>query len=241
MPDVYQNYTSTSVLHNVDEERFTKRRIAFFNQNILRHIPRDRELAILDCGCGYGSYLKALRDNGYLNVTGIDISEEQIDYAREKLGMTRVFHADAFAFLAEKPSAFAVILLLDVLEHLETEKSIELVELARRALSKGGALILQVPNGLSPFSINYWGDITHRRAYSIKSMEQTLLMGGFRRFEHYSCPPPVCSAKSFLLSISWNALISPLIKCFFYAAVGTAAGGIYTPNLLSVAHKDEEN
>src|ERR1041384_197313 len=182
--------------------------------------------------------MKALVDLGYANVSGIDISEEQVQFARNKFGLRNVEVADAFGYLAQKKDEYVTIMLLDVIEHVETQKSIELVSLARAALKNGGKLILQAPNGLSPLSINYWGDITHQRAYSIKSMDQTLLMGGFRQFSHFSCPPPICSIKSLFLSISWRFFISPLIKVFLYASYGTNGGGIYTPNLLTVAYKE---
>lgn len=39
---------------------------------------------ILDAGCGEGRGLIALRDRGFINLTGVDLSEEKLSRAREK-------------------------------------------------------------------------------------------------------------------------------------------------------------
>src|SRR5437870_7579155 len=41
---------------------------------------------IADLGCGYGSFLYFLHEEGYRNIAGVDISAEQVDSAR-KLGI----------------------------------------------------------------------------------------------------------------------------------------------------------
>src|SRR5215472_17802417 len=94
MVDFYKNYTSTQALSGADEA--VQLRVAEDNlrYNILPHLPQNRNAHILDVPCGYGRYLKALASHGYTNASGIDISAEQIAFAREKLKLTKVEVAD---------------------------------------------------------------------------------------------------------------------------------------------------
>jgi 2-polyprenyl-3-methyl-5-hydroxy-6-metoxy-1,4-benzoquinol methylase len=50
---------------------------------------RIKTIKILDIGCGNGSLLAAAKEKGYTNVTGIDISPEQVEIAN-KLGVAEV-------------------------------------------------------------------------------------------------------------------------------------------------------
>lgn len=47
-------------------------------------LPEDRTIRCLDLGCGAGHLLAALRDAGYRNVRGVDISQEAVAAARSK-------------------------------------------------------------------------------------------------------------------------------------------------------------
>src|SRR5262249_48963311 len=62
---------------------------AYFDQHLGRHLPADRGAAILDVGCGFGGLLMHLRDRGYTNVRGVDVSPEQVAMAH-RLGLSSV-------------------------------------------------------------------------------------------------------------------------------------------------------
>ena len=44
-------------------------------------LPADKDIRILDMGCGIGGYLKVFYDNGYRNIEGVDLSDEDVAYA----------------------------------------------------------------------------------------------------------------------------------------------------------------
>ena len=115
--DFYKNYTTTSMLLGENEHTITNLSIKYFNHHISRHLPHDKKSSILDIGCGFGRYLKALEMNGYPNSFGIDPSEEQISYARDRLHLTNIENIDAISFLNKSKHLYDAILLLDVLEH----------------------------------------------------------------------------------------------------------------------------
>lgn len=234
--DLYENYTSTSVLYDVDEEEFTKNSAIYFRKNLLEYFGANNNIKILEIGCGYGRYTKAILESGFKNVIGIDISKEQVTYAKEKLGLNNVFVADAIEYL-DKSDTYDMILLMDVLEHLELEYAVLLLRKVFSRLQPGGRFIIHVPNSLAPFRPSYYGDVTHVRSFSVDSMSQILRMSGFKKFDHYALPPMMLGIKSSIRRLIWSTIICPGIKLFLKIANGSTSGGIYTSNLLTVAAK----
>lgn len=236
--DIYKNYTSTSVLAGVDVEKFTDWSHRYFKTFILPHIPENQDCKILEIGCGYGRYTGLLTSTlRYDNTVGIDISEEQIEFARKHYGLKNVFKADAVEYLKLNSNRYDVVILMDVLEHLELTYAVELLQQIHDALNSGGKLIIQVPNGLSPMKPIFYGDVTHVRAFSVNSISQILRMAGFKDFKSYAIPPLVHSVKSFLHRIIWTAIINPLIYLFVVLSHGNPVGGIFSSNLLTIAIK----
>ena len=110
---------------------------------LLRGLPLDA--AILDVGCGAGQMLQFLKDNGFSNVSGVDISIEQVGLALQR-GLNAAAR-DAVEHLCESPLKFDAIIALDFIEHFEKRELLSLFDTIRAALRPGGRLILQTPNG----------------------------------------------------------------------------------------------
>lgn len=236
--DVYKNYTSTAMLVGQDEQALTRWSIGYFTANIEPHLPRKKDARILEIGCGYGRNIKALQKLGYTDVRGIDISEEQIEYAIQRLGLANVAVEDAINSLADTKEMYDAILLLDVLEHLELEYSVKLIQLIKSALKPGGVFVIQVPNAMAPLSPNRHWDITHLRAYTTHSMEQHLRLGGFSEMKHFELPPHIHGVASFIRRILWASLVKPLIGAFMLIANSDLMGGIYTTNMLTIVRRE---
>ena len=235
--NLYKNYTSVAVFSSEqEEEQFSAWGNLYFRKRIAPYLPANQEAAILEIGCGYGRFLVTMSQLGYQNVYGIDISEAQIRYAKEQLKLTNVAQADAVAFL-QRPQHYDAILLLDVIEHLELDYAITLLTEIHRVLPSGGTLIIQAPNGLAPLSPNYYGDLTHIRLYSPKTMGQLLSMSGFTQYLHHELPPIAHGIKSSVRKVLWSRVLQPLIKGYLLTANGDSMGGIYTSNFLTVATK----
>jgi 2-polyprenyl-3-methyl-5-hydroxy-6-metoxy-1,4-benzoquinol methylase len=95
------------------------------------------------CGAGYGAHLVASRLRGQVAVTGVDLSEASIAYARDRYGAAGVsFHvADANEF--DDGEGFHTIVSLETVEHLEDPAKFiaHLVAMLR----PGGVLVASVP------------------------------------------------------------------------------------------------
>lgn len=236
--DFYKYYTSTSMLLGQDERKMTYYSIKYFNHHILHHLPHDKEANILDIGCGYGRYLKALITSGYINSFGIDVSQEQINYARDNLFLINVEYTDAISYLEKIKCSYDAILLLDVIEHIDLDDSIKLLKLIHHSLSNEGILIIQVPNAISPLSIHRYWDITHQRAYTVHSIEQCLRLCGFSTIKHFALPPFIHGVRSFFSTFMWHCFFKPLLSFYMFVANGNSMGGIYTSNMLTIAKKN---
>ena len=236
--DIYKNYTSTSVLTGVDVEKFTKWSHRYFRRFILPHIPTDKKSKILEIGCGYGRYTQLITQTlGYEQTIGVDISEEQIEYARKNYKLTNVFKADALEYLKNHVEKYDVVILMDVLEHLDLAYAIGLLSAIRESLAPTGKLVIQVPNGLSPMTPIFYGDVTHVRPFSVNSMSQILRMAGFTQFKNASVPPMVYNLKSAIHWFLWKVVVNPVVYVFLMMSHGSAVGGVYSSNLLTVAYK----
>jgi 2-polyprenyl-3-methyl-5-hydroxy-6-metoxy-1,4-benzoquinol methylase len=235
--NIYENYISTAVFVGTDEITLTRWTEGYIRSHIAPFLPDNKSARILEIGCGYGRNLKALSNIGYSNINGIDISESQIEYASNQLDLDSVHCSDAISFLNGQDVSYDVILMLDVMEHLDVEYSIELCRLIHCSLSQDGIFILQVPNAMAPLSPYRHWDITHLRAYTTHSMEQTLRLGGFSRISHFELPPHIHGIASLVRRVAWAAFIKPIISCFMLLANSDRLGGIYTLNMLSVARK----
>lgn len=138
----------------------------------------DRNAKLLDLGCGQGFMLKYLKSAGFTNLTGIDISEEQVTRAKEN-GFNAI-QADAFSFLQENENQFDIIVAIDIIEHFKKEELFELLKLIHKSLTPGGLFIMQTPNGegLMPGYVVY-GDLTHFTILSPLSLKHILTVSGF--------------------------------------------------------------
>jgi len=237
--DYYKHYASTHKFVGYDEIKITSKTIGYFMNALLPHLPRSKKAQIVDIGCGNGRYLNILREIGYQNIYGVDISEEQVSYARERLGTDKVEVSDALKFIENKNQEYDAILIIDLLEHLELDYSIKLIRAVRNALKDNGIVIMQVPNSISPLSPYLYGDITHKRAYMTTSMNQSLLLGGFNEkdISHYALPPVPTGLMGSIRFLFWHLLFYPLISTYLFFTIGRYNRGIYTANMLTVAKK----
>lgn len=142
-------------------------------------LPGSKSAPILDIACGAGQFVYFLKNEGYGNVTGIDLDKTQVEMGKG-LGLN-CQHVDAFQFMSENKTKWAQISTLDVLEHLTPEELFRLLELISANLAPGGRLILSVPNADSPQGLSTrYSDITHENSFGIISMSEALFCHGLR-------------------------------------------------------------
>jgi 2-polyprenyl-3-methyl-5-hydroxy-6-metoxy-1,4-benzoquinol methylase len=238
--NLYENYTSTASLESVvNEKAMLDWSRGYFMAHYKKLLPSDKHAKVLEVGCGYGRYIKILSEMGYTDCYGVDLSSEQIAYAKTKLSLENVEQANALDWLVGKDQTYDCILGLDLLEHLNMEDLLTLGERIYKALKPGGIIILQVPNGMSPLNPIIYGDLTHVRAFTVRSMQQFLLLVGFGKKSYFEIPPYVHGIRSAIQRAIWSSFFRPLIGAFVYAVHGKVlAGNIYSSNFIAYAVKN---
>jgi cyclopropane fatty-acyl-phospholipid synthase-like methyltransferase len=170
---------------------------------LLREVSRDG--AILDIGCGAGQMLHFLKDHGFANVSGVDISAEQVALAAARGLQARV--ADVFEYLRGSREEFEAIVALDIVEHFGKSEQIPLFEAIFSALRPGGKLILQTPNGDGLFSAQViYGDLTHLTIFNEGSLSQLLQLVGFEALSFYETGPAPKDLKGRVRGLLWQAI-----------------------------------
>jgi SAM-dependent methyltransferase len=100
----------------------------------------DRRLRICELGCGTGGNLAAEADRH--DVVGVECSPHALEYARRRLG-NRVVRGSLPEDVDLPPESFDVVLLTDVLEHIEDDA--RSAATAIRLLRSGGIVVATVP------------------------------------------------------------------------------------------------
>lgn len=145
---LYENYA-----RKYDKEPFVQGTVGECDF-IEEEIARDKSLKIIDIGCGTGRHAIELTKRGY-NVTGVDLSEDQIKRAREKAkeaGVTIDFQIqDARNLSFDSEFDLAIMLCEGGFSLMETdEMNFEILKEATKALKSKGKLIFTALNGLFP-------------------------------------------------------------------------------------------
>jgi SAM-dependent methyltransferase len=171
------------------------------------------DASVLELGCGQGFMLRYLSSAGFTNLTGIDISAEQVE--RAQANGFNVIQADAFDYLKKNAGQFEIIVAIDMIEHFKKEELFELLQLIHNALIPGGLFVLQTPNGegLMPGYVIY-GDLTHFTILSPLSLKHILTVTGFKEIRIKELGPAFLV--HFPLFIAWQIVrfIATLVKFF---------------------------
>jgi hypothetical protein len=142
---------------------------------------------------------------GYRNISGCDISAEQVELAH-KLGIPEARFRDIRSELKDMPSeSIDAVIMMDILEHLENDELFAVLDDIFLVMKTGGTLVAHVPNaeGLFGMRIRY-GDLTHERAFGPKSAEQLFRTIGFTNVQCFEDRPKVHGVNSLVRRILWD-------------------------------------
>ncbi|MBI4160778.1 MAG: class I SAM-dependent methyltransferase [Candidatus Yanofskybacteria bacterium] len=147
---------------------------------IVPFFPKDKNIRILDLGCGYGLLMLACLKSGYGDVSGVDFNIGAVEYARTTLGLNNVAQGDAFNYLESQPVAsFDVIVAANFVEHIKKELIPRLFKLIAGRIKSGGLFIAEVPNADSIHGIHtFFSDMTHEWAYTKPLIMELLNQAG---------------------------------------------------------------
>jgi SAM-dependent methyltransferase len=144
----FENYART-----YDNENFTHGTIGECDF-IEKELNADKSLKILDVGCGTGRHAIELTKRGY-HVTGIDLSEKQLERAREKAKADNLLIdflcLDARTLPFARDFDIAIMLCEGGFSLMETdEMNFEILKSVTKALKPNAKFIFTTLNGLFP-------------------------------------------------------------------------------------------
>ncbi|MFH2011171.1 MAG: class I SAM-dependent methyltransferase [Pseudomonadota bacterium] len=146
--ELFENYAE-----NYDNEDFTKGTVGECDF-LEKEINYDKAVKILDVGCGTGRHSIELSKRGY-SVTGIDLSESQLQRARQKSSVQslKIDFQKHDARIPHFSNIFDLVIMLceGGFPLMETdEMNFQILQNAANALKPNGKLIFTTLNGLFP-------------------------------------------------------------------------------------------
>ncbi len=171
---------------NVDIDYFTFEQLYRGSRKIVKEKQReylkhfkDKE-CILDIGCGRGEFLELLIEEGKLNVLGIDINLDMINYCKDNELPVELIDANTYLEQIEDNSLDGVFM-AQVVEHLEPSEIINIVQLVYKKLKQSGVFIVETinPQCLSVFAESFYLDITHKNPIHPFTMDFIIKTQGF--------------------------------------------------------------
>lgn len=177
---LYASYVSSGQGGKGAADQFLRQK-PFYRRIVRSHVPKERKCRILDLACGAGGMLLTLKEMGYTDIRGVDLSEEMISLANAN-NVAEAELGDIFEFLQRsEEGAYDVIFAMDVMEHLTRDQLFRLTKEISRVLSPSGRLVIHAPNAEGVFGSKVrYADLTHELAFTEKSISQLLKVAGFR-------------------------------------------------------------
>jgi SAM-dependent methyltransferase len=102
--DIYDDWSQDYDDHLLSEFGYISPRVA--SAELAQNMPR-RDLEIIDFGCGTGLVGEALREQGFVNVDGVDISTGMLEQARAKRVYRHLMCADLTARIPFEDERYA--------------------------------------------------------------------------------------------------------------------------------------
>lgn len=209
----------------------------YFEKNYSRYITNDKNIKILDIGCGMGHFLYYLQKEGYENNLGIDASAENIEFC--KIKGFKVEHNDVFNFFKSNVEPFDIIVMNDVIEHFNKEEIISILDLIHKNLVENGKLIIKTINSSNPIMANSsrYLDFTHEIGFTEESLSQILKICDFKDVSIYPQNIYIFYFNPLNYIAKFFSILFNFIFRLIFLLYGRKSTKIFTKDIIAVAIK----
>lgn len=226
---LFEQYNTYAQRPTVEDSSSKKVIFKSFQRIIGQWLPQDLSARILDVGCGEGALLTFLKEKGYTNLCGFDISPENVAIC-QRMGLSFVQRFNVLE-MHELPctEGFNVIYAMDILEHLPKDSAATFLENIRAMLKPGGYVVIQTPNMGNILGTFYrYNDLSHEFGVTEKSARHLLTIAGFAPEKIEIIPSWNASTPSGYLREAYLRLLHTII----FLAEGAGRPRIPTKNIL---------
>ena len=139
------------------------------------------DTSVLELGSGTGEFLSYLKQKGVSRFQGVEQDKDAV-VAMEPGLESHVHVGDIWEYFdSAGADTFERVVMLDVLEHFSPGDGVRLLGRIKGVIAPGGLVVARVPNMGSPWGgIHQFADLTHKTAYTAKSLEQLGLAAGYK-------------------------------------------------------------
>lgn len=173
MKDVPADYYRR--LHAIEEQHWWQAGMREIAASMLGERLLRPQQALLDAGCGTGGFLRWLSTRGsFERLCGVDVSAEAIALAREAVPRAEL-HVAPIDELPFEARTFDLVVLNDVLQHVDETDVTKGIVALRRVLRPDGALLVRTNGGRTTRR-----ERSDWRLYDEPSLRDELELGGLR-------------------------------------------------------------
>jgi 2-polyprenyl-3-methyl-5-hydroxy-6-metoxy-1,4-benzoquinol methylase len=165
--DVTDEYAETSF--------WVSARSRLFKALVKKNLPPSQQAKFLEIGCGTGDFIKHLRNDTKLEITGSEVYLKGLVYAKKNQPDVEFIQFDVTK--GQIGREFDMIVAFDVIEHIDNDMAA--LSNINRMLGSNGVAIISVPQHMF-----LWGPlddiVKHKRRYSRGELKQKMEASGFR-------------------------------------------------------------
>jgi 2-polyprenyl-3-methyl-5-hydroxy-6-metoxy-1,4-benzoquinol methylase len=169
-----KNYLSE--IYSIERRPITKYplQLVQYLKNKYLNEKENKNLSVLDIGCGRGDILKAFKEIG-CNVAGIDLSEEAISLCMPI--EVRQINVENEININNYEKKFDIIFSKSLIEHLK--EPIKFFEYSKKMLKEDGMLIVLTPSWVHHSFGPFYLDFTHITPFTLHSLRDIGKLSGF--------------------------------------------------------------
>jgi 2-polyprenyl-3-methyl-5-hydroxy-6-metoxy-1,4-benzoquinol methylase len=211
--------------------------VEVFEADLSNYLPDNKEVPILDVGCGWGQLLWWLREKGYTNIQGIDIGKAQEEHGKS-IGIDIICVKDSTSFLENPDSKYKLVIMNHMIEHMPAAEGIKLLKAVYKSLLPGGRVIVQTPN-LCAIGANHgrYIEISHVTGYTESSLHQIVSLAGFSNIELFGSKTVFKLAPRRLVLLLLQFISRAIWRIMLLAEWGTDAPKIIQRNIYATGLK----
>lgn len=146
---------------------------------------------------------------------------------------------DAFDFLKKNTEHFDLVVMNDIIEHLNKQEIIQILEFVNKNLVENGKTIIKTPNSSNPILANSgrYIDFTHEIGFTEESLSQILRVSGFREVRVYPQDVYIFYKNPLNYIAKFISKILNLIFRLLFLLYGRKTTKIFTKDIIAVAVK----